>query len=105
MGILDWRGAYNESASCQPIDFSAFDVPAVFLGSWTGTITQQRPKIPPYKLKVTVLQGKIESTITSGFYTGDDCRVYWRLLSADPNRINVNEVVHQERALAISRSP
>jgi hypothetical protein len=45
----------NESASCQLIDFSAFDVPAAFLGSWTGTIAQQRPKIPPYKLKVTVL--------------------------------------------------
>jgi hypothetical protein len=87
-------GPDNENASCQATDYSAFDVPGAILGSWTGTITQQNPPIPPYAFKVTILQGAIGSTIATGYYTGDSCRVHWTLLSADANRIVVNEVVH-----------
>jgi hypothetical protein len=87
-------GPDNEQASCQPTDYSAFDVPAAILGSWTGTITQQDPPIPPYELRVTILQGAIGWAIAGGYYTGDNCRVHWELLSADANRIVVNEVVH-----------
>lgn len=86
--------ADNESASCRPTDYSAFDVPEGLLGIWTGTITQQRPPIPPYTLEVTILQSGIGSTIASGFYTGDNCKVHWTLLSADATHVLVNESVH-----------
>lgn len=84
----------NESASCRPTDYTAFDVPEGLLGNWTGTITQQRPPIPPYTLDVLILQSGVGSTIASGHYTGDDCKVHWTLLGADATSIVVNEVVH-----------
>ena len=70
------------------------DVPDAFLGTWSGGITQENPPIPPFSLTVTLRQGPTGSTVATGNYTGTSpCAVSWRLLSAEPDRLRVNEDV------------
>jgi hypothetical protein len=94
-GAGQWSGPIPLSGpSERPPARPAGDVPAAFLGRWTGGITQQNPPIPPFSLNVTIEQAPIGSTIASGNYTGTDpCTVHWTLLSAQANQIVVNEVV------------
>lgn len=71
----------------------AGDLPQEFIGTWTGTVTQQRPPIPPTRIEVVISQGSRGSTVAVGSYPQLGCPYHWTLLSAGSKTVVVNEVV------------
>jgi hypothetical protein len=72
----------------------AGEIPAAFLGVWSGTIIQDRPPgVPPTAINVTIRQGVRGETVGNGSYAALGCQFHWDLVSASESQIVVNEVV------------
>lgn len=70
-------------------------VPSGFIGTWTGSVTQDDYERSPYPTTVQITGGSIGQTVATGRYPTLDCQVHWTLKQANPQEIVVHETVDQ----------
>lgn len=68
-------------------------IPPRFIGSWSGSVTQDG--YAPYPAEIDVSGGSVGTTIATGTYESLGCTVHWTLKEANMSTIVVRETVDQ----------
>jgi hypothetical protein len=70
-------------------------VPSGFIGTWTGSVTQDNSARSPYPVTVQITSGGVGQTVATGQYPSLECQVHWTLKQASPGEIVIRETVDQ----------
>jgi hypothetical protein len=70
-------------------------VPPGFIGTWTGSVTQNNYERSPYPATVQITGGSVGQTVATGQYPSLECQVHWTLKQTSPQEIIVRETVDQ----------
>ena len=70
-------------------------VPPGFIGTWTGSVTQDNYDRSPYPATVQITGGSVGQTVATGQYPSLECQVHWTLKQTSPQEIIVHETVDQ----------
>lgn len=68
-------------------------VPAGFVGTWSGSVTQDNYARSPYSATIQITGGGIGQTVATGEYPTLGCQVHWTLKQATSDEIVVRETV------------
>jgi hypothetical protein len=78
----------------KPLD-APNSLPDGFIGTWSGSITQDGYDRSPYTAIVRITEGNVGDTVATGEFPTLDCRWHWTLKRVDGNRILVGERIDQ----------
>lgn len=70
-------------------------VPSRFIGTWTGSVTQDDYPRSPYPVTVRITSGAVGQTVATAQYPSLECQVHWTLKQANSGEMVIRETVDQ----------
>ena len=70
-------------------------VPSGFIGTWTGSVTQDNYARSPYPVTVQITGGGVGQTVATGQYPSLECQAHWTLKQTRPGESVIRETVDQ----------